>query len=77
MLTIHSTQQNSITHGHISIWRETMKSCIVYATTGAIVGTIGTLILSYTIYTGLLLIIIGMYLFLVGGPISYFKVRRH
>ncbi len=50
-----------------------MKSCMIYATIGAVVATIGTLVLPVTVYTGLLLIIVGTYLFLVGGPICYFK----
>jgi len=53
-----------------------MRSCIIYATFGAIVGTVGILLLPVTIYLGLSLIIVGTYLFLVGGPINYFAQKR-
>jgi hypothetical protein len=50
-----------------------MRSCIIYATFGAIVGTVGILLLPVSVYMGLSVIIAGMYLFLVGGPINYFS----
>jgi len=53
-----------------------MRSCVFYATFGAIVGTVGALLLPVTVYLGLSLIIVGMYLFLVGGPISYFSHKH-
>ena len=66
-----STTIDSFQHG-----ADTMRSCIIYATFGAIVGTVGILLLPVTVYLGLSLIIVGMYLFLVGGPINYFAQRH-
>lgn len=63
-----STTIDSFQHG-----ADTMRSCIIYATFGAIVGTVGILLLPASVYMGLSLIIVGMYLFLVGGPINYFS----
>ena len=50
-----------------------MKLSMIYASIGALLGTLGVIILPATVFVGLLLIIGGIYLFLVGGPISYFR----